>query len=417
MKWKIIGIFLFLILITVSCSPQSLETPQEIESADVTPHVEDDAKNDEVAEGGECPAVTIDDRKGVESGEYERIYELEDYELAAGCQMQFNENPDIGELNRRITNNPDLPAVEDRLPAEPLVVVPYQSIGKYGGQYHVLSNSTESGTNDSLSPRHVNLVRYSDDILTIEPDVAKGWAWNDDFTELTFQLREGHKWSDGQPFTSADVEFWMNELILNPEVYPNVPGWAVFGDNTIKVEVLDETKFKFVLPSPTPGILSFFATTHIQPWQPKHFFEEKVEEGTTLPEAAELYYGNSDWKDVPSPLLSGEADDVIPTLESHILVEETSEGRHLVANPYYYMVDTAGNQLPYINEQDELYVPDIELRNLKITNGEVDFVSISTYINDYPLYKENEDKGYYTADLTPGVGETVYYAFNLNHPD
>ena len=420
MKIKLVGLFFFIILLiltSTSCDQHLPEKPQDISTAEKNPSVENNNRNGSDAEGEECPAVTIDDRKGVRAGIYERLYELEEYELAAGCEMEFKENPDIAELNSRITNNPDLPPLEERLPVEPLVVVPYQSTGKYGGQFNVLSLSTEAGTSDYTSARHVNLVRFSDDILTIEPNVAKSWAWNDDFTELTFTLREGHKWSDGQPFTSADVAFWMNELILNPEVYPEVPSWAVFGDEAIKVEIIDDKSFKFVLPSPTPGILGYFATVYIQPWQPKHFFEKKMEQGMTLPEVAELYYGNSDWKDVPSPLLSGEADDVLPTLESYILVEETPVGRHLVANPYFFMVDTLGNQLPYINEHDESYAPDLELRNLKITNGEVDFISQSISIFDYPLYKENENKGNYTADLSYGVGENVFYAFNLNHPN
>ena len=320
-------------------------------------------------------------------------------------------------LNSQITNNPDLPPVEERLPTEPLVVVPYESIGNYGGVLDALSNATEAGTSDFLSVRHVNLVRFGDDYVTLEPNIAKGWEWNDDFSEVTFFLREGHKWSDGAPFTTADIEFWMNDLILNPEVYPETPGWASIGDGTMQVEVIDDTTIKFVLPVPTPGILYFFATTYIQPWQPKHFFDKKVDEGMTLPEVAELYYGNSDWTDTPSPLLGGQADDVLPTLESHILVEETTEGRHLVANPYFFMVDTVGNQLPYINEQDELYIPDSEVRNLKIANGEVDYKVQSIDIIDYPLYKENESQGNYTADLGFGVGETIFYGFNYTHPD
>ena len=63
-----------------------------------------------------------------------------------------------------------------------------------------MSNATEAGTSDFLAIRHVNLVRYSDDLQTIVPNVAKGWEWNDDFTQLTFFLRKGHKWSDGHPF-------------------------------------------------------------------------------------------------------------------------------------------------------------------------------------------------------------------------
>jgi peptide/nickel transport system substrate-binding protein len=372
---------------------------------------------EEPAEEAGCPAVTIADRAGVAAGEYERLYALADYEAAAGCTMVFNENPDIADLNARITNNPDLPPVADRLPEEPMVVVPYESIGQYGGVFNALSNATEAGTSDFLAVRHVNIVRFGDDYVTIEPNVAKGWEWNSDFTELTVFLRKGHKWSDGAPFTSADVEFWMNELILNTDVFPNTPGFASFGDETMKVEVVDDTTFKFIFPVPTPGILSFFATSYIQPWQPKHFFDKKADEGMSLPEVAELYYGNSDWTDTPSPLLSGEADDVIPTLESHILVEENTEGRHLVANPYYFAVDTVGNQLPYINEQDELYIGESEVRNLKIANGEVDYKVQSIDITDYPLYKENEASGNYTADLGFGVGVTLFYGFNLTHPD
>lgn len=367
-------------------------------------------------EGG-CPAITQADRGDIGPGKFPRQYELADFETTAGCKMSFSENPAIAELNARITNNPELPPVEERLPAEPLVVVPYEAIGQYGGEFHALSNATEAGTSDFLSVRHQNLVRFGDDYVTIEPNVAKGWEWNDDFTELTVFLRQGHKWSDGAPFTAADVAFWLNDLILNPDVFPETPGFVTFGDGTMTIEVVDDTTFKFIFPVPTPGILAFFANTYIQPWQPKHFFDKKIEEGMTLPEVAEVYYGNSDWKDVPSPLLSGAKDDVLPTLESHILVEETTEGRHLVANPYFYMVDTAGNQLPYINEQDELYVPDAEVRNLKITNGEVSYKTQSIDIIDYPLYKENEAKGNYTADLGFGVGETIFYGFNLTHPD
>ena len=388
----LITLMLLFALVLVACATS---TPTEEEEAPPP-------------EGEGCPAVTIADRMGVAASDYERIYELADYEAAAGCEMTFSENPDIAALNNQITNNPDLPSVEERLPAEPLVVVPYESIGQYGGEFNALSNATEAGTSDFLSVRHVNLVRYGDDYVTIEPNIAKGWEWNDDFTEVTLFLREGHKWSDGAPFTTADVEFWFNDLTMNPEVFPEVPGWVPKTDDaTMQVEVIDDTTFKFILPAPAPGILSFFSTTFNQPWQPKHFFDKKAEEGMSLPEVAELYYGNSDWTDTPSPLLGGQADDVIPTLESHILVEETTEGRHLVANPYFFMVDTAGNQLPYINEQDELYIPDSEVRNLKITNGEVDYKVQSIDIVDYPLYKENEEQGDYTADLGFGVGRKI----------
>lgn len=413
-RWSwLIAPILVCALIVSACGAASTPTEEAAAPAPEAPAVEAPVSS---AEGG-CPTATMTDRMGVAQGEYLRQYELADFQSLAGCELGFSENPNIADLNAQITNNPDLPSVAERLPEEPLVVVPYEQIGVYGGTLNALSNATEAGTSDFLSVRHVNFVRYGDDFQTIEPNVAKGWEFNDDFTELTVFLRKGHKWSDGAPFTAADVAFWVNDLVLNAEVFPETPGFANFGTGTMMAEAIDETTVKFSFPAPTPGILSFFATTYIQPFQPKHFFDKKVAEGMAFVDVADLYYGNSDWKDVPSPLLSGEADDVLPTLEAYILVEETTEGRRLVANPYFFMVDTAGQQLPYIDQQSELYVPDKEVRNLKITNGEVDYKVQSVFIDDFPLYKENEANGNYTVHLADGVGELVFYGFNLNHKD
>jgi peptide/nickel transport system substrate-binding protein len=376
------------------------------------------AQESAAVEGG-CPAVTVDDPKGVPAGAFPQQYELSEFQELAGCELTFSENPDIADLNSQIARNPsDLPSVAERLPEEPLVVAPYHEIGAYGGTLDGLSNATEAGTSDLLSVRHVNLVRFSDDLQTVVPNVAKGWEWNDDFTELTFFLRKGHKWSDGEPFTADDIVFWYNDLILNPDVYPDTPTAWLFDGQPMKVEAIDDTTVKMTFPTPFPGMLLRLAQVFAQPFQPKHFYERVMaEEGMSLGEAASLFYGNSDWKDVPSPLLSGEADYVVPTLESHILVEETTTGRRLVANPYFHMVDTQGHQLPYINQISELYVPDAEVRNLKITNGEVDYKGQAVFIENFPLYKENEANGNYTVELANGVGENIFYGFNLTVKD
>src|SRR5437868_8026940 len=58
----------------------------------------------------------------------------------------------------------------------------------------------------------------------IEPELAESWSWNEDHTKLSFRLRQGVKWHDGKPFTSADVKCtWdmltgksANKLRLNP---------------------------------------------------------------------------------------------------------------------------------------------------------------------------------------------------------
>lgn len=378
----------------------------------------------------ECPVVTIADAKGVAAGEFPQQYELSEFEALSNCKLVFAENPEIGNLNGQIVGNPDLPALADRLPEEPLVVAPYDSIGKYGGTLRALSNATEAGTSDFLSTRHVNLVRYSDDLETIVPNVAKSWEWNDDFTQLTFSLRKGHKWSDGADFTADDVKFWYDNLALDSKVMEKPKDYVLVGGQPMTVEVPDPQTVRFNLPSPKPGLLAHFATSFAQGFQPKHFLgqfhpdinadadklaqDAGFENGLAVIKA---YFGNSDWTDTPSPMLNA-PDKVaklpaatMPTLESHIYISDTTEGRKLVANPYFFMVDTKGNQLPYIGTQDEVYINDPQVRLLKLVNGEVDYKTQSLQLSDVPLLLENQEKGEYKIDIRPKV---AMHAFSFN---
>ncbi|MEM9269437.1 MAG: ABC transporter substrate-binding protein, partial [Pseudomonadota bacterium] len=369
-----------------------------------------------------CPAVTVADMQGVAMGEFPQQYELAEFEAAANCSMAFSENPEIAALNGEIQGNGALPPVAERLPSEPLVIAPYEAIGTYGGTMRALSNATEAGTSDFLSTRHVNLVRYSDDLQTIVPNVAKSWSWNADFTELTMELREGHKWSDGAPFTSEDIRFWLENLALDPNVIEKPKDYVLAGGEPIAIEIMDATTFKFVLAAPKPGLLVHFAVSYAQPFQPAHFLGQYHPSlsGDADAKAAELgfesgyelvnyYYGNSDWTDTPSPMLRDPAKAETlpyatqPTLESHIYVSDTTEGRKLVANPYFHMVDTTGQQLPYISRQDELYANDNEVRILKLVNAEADYKSQSLTLGAAPLLLENQEKGDYSIQLKPTI--------------
>ncbi len=377
-----------------------------------------------------CPAVTVDNSKGLK-GQFPYQFELAELQKKADCSMEFKENPDISSLNSRIVGNPSaLPEVQNRIPKEPLVYMPYHQIGIYGGVLNGLSKATEAGTSDLLSLRHVNLFRYSDDLKTVVPNVAENWQWNNDFTELTVELRKGHKWSDGAPFTAEDIVFWYEDLILNKDVYQKTPDRWLFAGRPMKVTAVSDTTVKFTFPVPTPGIVNRFAVDFAQPFQPKHFLKRfhikynpdanKLAKERGLKNWVELikkYYGGSDWKDVPTPLLSGFAKEITPTLEAYIVVEDTATGRHLVANPFFHIVDTAGNQLPYINEINEVYVKDKEVQNLKLTNGEVTYKQQSVFITDFPLLKENEKKGNYQVDLAPTLGANIFYAFNTTDKD
>lgn len=353
-----------------------------------------------------------------------------------GVKTSFPQQLDLTDYKTiDIKGNPlfagdNLPPAAKRIPTDALVVLPYDDCGQYGGTLRGLSNATEAGTSDLLSIRHVNLFRYSDDLKTIVPNVAKSWEYNSDFTKLTVTLRKGHKWSDGEPFTSADIAFWYNDLILNKNIFPKTATSWLFDGEPMTIDTPDDTTVVFNFPVPNPTMVIKLATSYEQPFQPRHFFEKM--HGTYNPDAGKLaqkrgfeswgdlvnnYYGGSDWKDVPSPLLKGTDSVVVPTLESHIVIEETSKGRKLKANPYFFQIDSAGNQLPYIDFIDERYIADKEVRNLKIASGEVDYKTQSLFLEDFSYFKENEGNGNYRVELSSGLGTGSYYSFNTTVED
>ncbi|WP_204115638.1 ABC transporter substrate-binding protein [Shimia biformata] len=387
------------------------------------------------AASANCPAISVADMMGVAPGAFPQQYDLAEFEAAAGCKMEFSANPDSAMLNSKIAGNGDLPPLAERIPAEPLVVVPYDSVGTYGGTLDVLSNATEAGTSDFLSVRHVSLVRYSDDLQTIVPNIAKSWEWNDDFTQLTIKLRKGHKWSDGAPFTSADIVFYHDNIMHDTNIFETPKDYITVAGEAMTVEAPDDTTVIFNLPAPKPGLIAHFATHYSQPFLPKHFLGQfhpainadadsyaqslGFENGY---DAIKAYYGNSDWTDTPTPMLSkpdlvaGLPKHTYPTLESHIYVTDTTDGRHLVANPYFHQVDVTGQQLPYISEQDEVYINDNEVRLLKIVNGEVDYKSQSLQLASAPILLENQEKGGYVVDLRPEITMGAF-GFNVTHED
>lgn len=332
----------------------------------------------------------------------------------------FNENPMFAEKVKK----GELPPVEERLPKEPFVVTPYDEIGTYGGTLRGISISYESGTSEIMSWRHVNMVRFDDDNSTIVPNVAKEWRWNDDFTEILFRLREGHRWSDGAPFTVDDIVFWMDDIILNEEIHKATPSpWGSMGSS---VEKIDDVTVKFKFERPFTGLLYYLGGggSYFVPWAPKHFFqqyhikynpnanEEAIKNGFDNWVQQFSSYWNK-WKDA---IVSSAYGLEVPTLGSHILLKEpTTQRRAFVANPYYFKVDTAGNQLPYIDYHDERFLHK-GLWPLEIMNGNVDQKSQNMPLNIFPVLKENEKKGGYALQLPLGmVGPT--FIFNMTDKD
>lgn len=97
-------------------------------------------------------------------------------------------------------------------------------------------------------------------------------TYNDDFTTLTVPLREGVAWSDGEPFTAADVVYTVESLIA----HSGFSAHSFFVDNVEAVTALDDHTVEFVLKQPN----SRFHTTFLDRWGctrifPKHIFEQQ----------------------------------------------------------------------------------------------------------------------------------------------
>ncbi|MCK4419626.1 hypothetical protein KAV79_07445, partial [Candidatus Aerophobetes bacterium] len=106
-----------------------------------------------------------------------------------------------------------------------------------------------------------------------------------------------------------------------------------------------------------------------------------------------------------------------PTTFPWVLKDFTLTGKVFVRNPYYWQVDTAGNQLPYIDKVVSSIV-DAEVYQLKIITGEADVAYVGTSFENYPLYQENEEQGGYRAHLVPGVfGSQVAFGIHQTIDD
>ena len=149
----------------------------------------------------------------------------------------------------------ELPPVDERLPAEPLVEEVVDEIGQYGGTLR--RGFTGPGDHNNYTRVVYDaLVRHAPDGSQVIPHIAKGWESNDDFTEWTVFLREGMKWSDGAPFTADDIMFWYENILLNEDLNPTTPVWMQNADGSVAtVEKIDETTVKWTFGQPNTAFL------------------------------------------------------------------------------------------------------------------------------------------------------------------
>ena len=319
--------------------------------------------------------------------------------VTAEVPSEFNEAPVLAAM----VEAGELPPVDERLPDTPMVVEPNDSIGQYGGQ--IVRGNGPNG--------EANLLLTREATGTI-PNYLESFEFNDDGTVFTMNIRRGLKWSDGEPVTADDYLFQYYDIDLNEELNPVAPNWAKVGDELVEMVKVDDYTVQLQFARPFYAVIHkmnlvgnrFFFGPAPSHWLGR-FHIDYNDDADAVAQEADF----EEWWQYFSQVADLEdADDNFtgeklgrPGLGPWVFKEETPTAYIYERNPYYYKVDTAGNQLPYIDTHIHVKIEDAEVRLLKILNGELDFVAWGTSIENFPVMKQNEAAGGYETWVAPDL--------------
>ncbi len=318
----------------------------------------------------------------------------------------------------------ELPPVAQRLPKEPMVVdlaAKGRSVGRHGGEVTSLVARGRDIRYMSVQS-YARLVGYTEK-LALEPDLLAKLE-NDNDQTFTFRLRDGHRWSDGHPFTTDDFRYYWEDVAHNPEISPaGIPEFMILDGKPPRFEILDERTARYSWDKPNPRFLSQLAGPR-DPflYRPAHYlkqFHTKYANKGKLEEAAKKQKLKS-WA-----ALHNRMDDMfentnpdLPTLQGWRVMNAAPATRFTFErNPYYHRVDATGQQLPYIDR----VIFDVAAGGLmaaKANAGETDLLSRGLSMSDIPILKEGERaKGYRTLLWLYARGSELALYPNLNTAD
>jgi peptide/nickel transport system substrate-binding protein len=285
----------------------------------------------------------------------------------------------------------ELPPVDERLPENPVVVTPVDSIGKFGGEW--TSGTVETNGNDiRRNIGYYQLVQFAWDWNGVVPGVCESWTASEDAREYTFILKKGLKWSDGQPFTADDLVFYYEDVVMNAEITPIPPKFPYV------VEKVDDYTAKWVLENPNGLFIKEEAQVDRAPTRyPKHYLQQFHTKYN--PDVAALVQeeGYDSWFAMFTAKASQHENAESPKLWPWIPTVGMGAGATRIIcerNPYFFQVDTEGNQLPYIDRYAQEWVTDNEVLVLKSLNGEIDFQEQWINAAKYkPVFYDGQEQG------------------------
>jgi len=312
----------------------------------------------------------------------------------------------------------ELPPVEERLPENPEVVQPVDSIGVYGGIW----NRAWRGVSDYHAYGRITydpVLRWPRDPNDpVQPGLAERWEWNEDGTELTLYFRKGLKWSDGEPFTVDDVIFWWEAIETDPNITAAIHTEWTVGGEPMTLEKIDDSTITLKFAAPNGLAETVGLAFHGNQWPlaferfgffaPKHYLEQ-FHPAYSESGSYELFEEKASEFNVDLPVMKAWK------------ISQYEEGAPLMIaerNPYYYRVDPEGNQLPYIDYVYFNLVEDVAGINAMGIAGDLDMQARGIDLAQYPVYQENAEAGDYRMLLWPNAqASSLTLWFNQSYAD
>lgn len=323
-----------------------------------------------------------------------------------------------------------LPKLADRLPEKPMVVTPLEGVGSYGGMW----NRGLSGSSDHNGILRCvgnnGLTRWDTDFTKALPNVAESWDVSPDGTTFTFHLRKGMKWSDGQPFTADDVVFSIEDCVKNTDLYSAPPAILTIGGKGPDVTAIDANtvQFKFAGPyglfieqlaTPLGQHPTLFCKHYASQFLPK--YNDKLDDlvkAAGMTKWTDLFRAKNGDIEIPSRWANPDK----PVLDPWVIVEPYVGGATRVVvkrNPYFWQVDTGGNQLPYLDGINFNIFQDVESLLLNALSGKIDMQErqINSLANKPTLSQNMKKGGYHLMELVPSAAQQCQIYLNMTHKD
>jgi peptide/nickel transport system substrate-binding protein len=334
--------------------------------------------------------------------------------VVSGQEMTYSEAPMLAEMVAAGT----LPPVAERLPANPMVVEPIDSIGEYGGIWH----RAWRGINDFHAFGRI----VYDPVLRwprnpsdpVQPGLAERWEFNEDGTALTLYFRQGLKWSDGVPFTVDDVIFWWEAIETDTNITAAIHGEWLVGGEPMTLEKIDDSTITLHFAAPNGLAETVGLAFHGNQWPlgferfgfyaPKHYLEQ----------FHPAYSDDGSYEAFEAAAFDYNVDRPVMTAWKITQYEEGATLMVAERNPYYWRVDQDGKQLPYIDSVYFHLVDGVPAVNAMGVAGDLSMQARAISLADYPIYQENAEAGNYHMLLWPQAqASAATFWFNQSYPD